>query len=326
MLFRALAVRSPLQYWPLLWCMMGAPPWAQRKGMACWLMDWKHGKNGNKENWMIFVTPPMQRSPRSRSCSRPIGLTSTRDGSQFSVEMLAVSNNQFPTGTIKEPKKTRITFTFDGPPPPRDWPGECWKPCIASAASAPSDSCTSSWCCFGMCGLVGWMASSQVASIGKIVSKQSKIDTNLVKYFEEEKAWWFPFARISTEAAVATAVPQRLWLLRSATLFWRRTLHVCISVWAWANKSSARILMCCSHPARQGRHIKRFLQRCGGPPARSPPTLCRPGWTTTEKKSLSSKFLFKFCQLITHDLSVNAHPDRTTLRRCQTDLNQCREL
>ena len=46
MLFRALAVRSPLQYWPLLWCMMRAPPWVQRKGMACWLMDWKHGKRG----------------------------------------------------------------------------------------------------------------------------------------------------------------------------------------------------------------------------------------------------------------------------------------
>ena len=187
------------------------------------LKTWEE-REANKENWMIFVTPPMQRSTRSRSCSRSIGLTSTRDGSQFSMEM-----------------QTRITFTSDGPPPPRDWPGGCWKPCIASAASAPSDSCTSSWCCFGMCGLVGWMASSQVASIGKIVSKQSKIDTNLVKHFEEEKAWWFSFARISTEAAVATAVPQRLWLLRSATLFWRRTLHVCISIWAWANKSSARI-------------------------------------------------------------------------------------
>lgn len=93
---------------------------------------------------------------------------------------------------LEEPKKTRTTLTSDGPPPPRDWLGGCWKPCVASAASAPSDSCTSSWCCFGMCGLVGWMA-------------------------------------------------------------------------------SARILMCCSHAARQGRHIKRFLQRCGGPPARSPP-------------------------------------------------------
>ena len=60
MLFRALAVRSPLQYWPLPWCMMEAPPWAQRKGMACWLMDWKHGKRDKPTKKIGWSLSPRQ--------------------------------------------------------------------------------------------------------------------------------------------------------------------------------------------------------------------------------------------------------------------------
>ena len=189
------------------------------------LKTWEE-REANKENWMIFVTPPMQRSTRSKSCSRSIGLTSTRDGSQFSMEMLAVSNIfkqpiPYRHNQGAEENEDHIHVWWTTTPTWLTW--GVLKAMHCQCRKAPS------WCCFGMCGLVGCMASSQVASIGKIVSKQSKIDTNLVKYVEEEKAWWFPFARISTEAAVATAVPQRLSLLRSATLFWRRTLHVRIS-------------------------------------------------------------------------------------------------
>lgn len=211
---------------------------------------------------------------------------------------------------LEEPKKTRTTLTSDGPPPPRDWLGGCWRPCVASAASAPSDSCTSSWCCFGMCGLVGWVASSQVASIGKIVSKQSKIDTNLVTYFEEEKTWWFPFVRISIGQRLCFGVAHCMFASQSDL----EPMNHQPGSWCAAAMQHAR-----DDTSRDFSSVAVDRQLAHPPIPKNrmglERSLYRPSRTRTETKKLSSNFLFKFCQLITHDLSVNACPDRTTLRR-----------